>query len=113
MNNATRLTILFTLLVPLGLMVHAADAPWVIAQGGLPGQLPGQRLPGQLPGSSAAPTKPTTATSPPTPSAPQPTGAQAPAGNGCPVGTARCPSSGICVASCATCVGALFNCPST
>ena len=64
MNNATRVSILFTLLLPLGLVAHASDAPWVVAQGGLPGQLPGQKLPGQLPGPSSAPAKPATAALP-------------------------------------------------
>src|ERR1700675_2522784 len=64
MNNATRVSILFSLLLPLGLVVHASDGPWVVAQGGLPGQLPGQKLPGQLPGPSSAPAKPATGASP-------------------------------------------------
>ncbi len=68
MNNATRASILFALLVPLGLVVHASDAPFMIAQT-LPGQLPGQKPPGQLPGASPAPSKPATAASPSTSSA--------------------------------------------
>jgi hypothetical protein len=71
MYNATRVSILFTLLVPLGLVVQASDAPFIIAQ--LPGQLPGQKPPGQLPGQkppsqlpgpSSAPAKPATAALP-------------------------------------------------
>ena len=66
MNNAARVSILFALLLPLGLVVHASDAPFIIAQGGLPGQLPGQKPPGQLPGPSAVPAKPATAALPST-----------------------------------------------
>jgi hypothetical protein len=46
--------IVFTVLLPLGLVVHAQ----------LPGQLPGQKLPGQLPGPSSAPAKPAIAAPP-------------------------------------------------
>ena len=35
MNNATRVSILIFLLVSLGLVAHASDRPWVMAQGGL------------------------------------------------------------------------------
>ena len=59
MNSAIRVSILVSLLVCAGSVVHASDAPFIIAQ--LPGQLPGQRLPGQLPGPSSAPAKPATA----------------------------------------------------
>ena len=62
MSNATRVSILFCLLLALGFDVHASDAPFAIAQ--LPGQLPGQKLPGQLPGPSSAPAKPATAALP-------------------------------------------------